>query len=155
MFLFEVHNKFNKHQICKLRNEWKISSLTQTIEKPHFRFFTLSQRKILSIHVLEFPADCVIVSRGKSSGIGHRVSISSRKNRRAIGELNFQISRMSEWNEFSSPDRERGWEKRRKETRMEIDNGFRCAVGRHERAHRVSSRVEYDRAHVSPSPCHV
>lgn len=153
MFLFEVHNKFNKHQICKLRNEWKISSLTQTIEKPHFRFFTLSQRKILSIHVLEFPADCAIVSRGKSSGIGHRVSISSRKNsRRAV-----QISGIVGMERvFLS----RSGERMRKEKEGNSNGNrqwflaFRCAVGRHERAHRVSSR-EYDRAHVSPSPCHV
>lgn len=47
-------------------------TLVQTIEKPHFRFF-LSQRKILPTRVLEFPADCATVNRGKS--IGHRVSI--------------------------------------------------------------------------------
>lgn len=51
-------------------------TLVQTIEKPHFRFF-LSQRKILPTRVLEFPADCATVNRGKS--IGHRVSIPQGK----------------------------------------------------------------------------
>lgn len=124
MFLFEVHNKFNKYQICKLRNEWKISSLNYWKTTLSFLYTFAAKNPF----VLEFPADCAIVSRGKSSGIGHHVSISSRKNRRAIGELNFQISRMSEWNGFSSP--ERGWEKRRKETRMEIDNGFSLSLCR-------------------------
>lgn len=109
-------------------------TLVQTIEKPHFRFF-LSQRKILPTRVLEFPADCATVNRGKS--IGHRFLEENRSGRRIVGELNFQTSHgracRPEWNEFSRPHRDREWEKRGRKLEW-IDNGFRLSLcGRHER----------------------